>query len=98
MWVSCFQLLKFPNSALRFISVGVSAHCVPSSTICITRNSYPAEVAKTQHENFGNFGISLQRYHDNSSTDISSTTLRLQTFRLHIFLLLLFSLLKYKLD
>jgi len=24
----------------------------------------------------------IERYHDNSSTDISSTTLRLQTFRL----------------
>src|SRR6218665_3010442 len=43
---SCFKRFKFPNSALRFINVGVSAHCVPSSTIFI---SHSAEVAKKQH-------------------------------------------------
>src|SRR6218665_3051588 len=43
---SCFELLKFSYSALRFINVGVSAHCVPSSKIFI---SHSAEVAKMQH-------------------------------------------------
>ena len=37
---------------------------------------------------------SIQRYQDNSSTDISSMTLRLQTFRLQIFRLLWHSLMK----
>ena len=45
---SCFELFKFPKSELLFINVGVSAHCVPSSTIFI---SHSAEVAKTQHQN-----------------------------------------------
>src|SRR6218665_2665780 len=55
---SCFELFKFPNSALRFINVRVSAHCVPISKISI---SHSAEVAKTQHQNFANFSISIQR-------------------------------------
>src|SRR6218665_2114428 len=48
---SCFELFKFPNSALRFINVGVSAHCMLSTTMFI---SHSAEVAKTQHQNFSN--------------------------------------------
>jgi len=43
---SYFELFKFRNSVLRFINVGVSTHCVPSSTSFI---SHSAEVAKTQH-------------------------------------------------
>src|SRR6218665_526078 len=54
----CFGLFKFPNTTLRFINVGVGAHCLPSCTIFI---SHSAEVAKTQHQNFANFGISIQK-------------------------------------
>src|SRR6218665_825057 len=42
----CFELFKFPNRALGFFNVGVSVHCVPSSTIFI---SHSAEVVNTQH-------------------------------------------------
>src|SRR6218665_1020307 len=43
---SCFELLKFPNSALRFKNIGEGTRYVPSSTIF---RSHSAEVAKTQH-------------------------------------------------
>ena len=55
---SCFELFKFPNRALGFFNVGVSAHYVPSSTIFI---SHSAEVVKMQHQNFANFRITIQR-------------------------------------
>src|SRR6218665_89216 len=58
MGFSCFELFKLPNSALPFVNVGVSARSVSSTTIFIPHS---AEVAKTQHQNFANFGISIQR-------------------------------------
>src|SRR6218665_2314275 len=65
---SCFELFKFPNSAPHFINVGVSQvpqflyHIppkVPERNVLFI--SHSAEVAKMQHQNFANFGISIQR-------------------------------------
>ena len=55
----CFELFKITSSALRFINVRISAHCMLSATMFI---SHPAVVAKTQQKNFENYGINLQRY------------------------------------
>src|SRR6218665_1530262 len=49
---SYFELFKYPNSALRFINVGVSVHCVPSSTILY---HIPPKLRKrNNHQNFAN--------------------------------------------
>src|SRR6218665_1391981 len=41
---SYFEVLKFPNSAMRISNVGVSAHCMLSARLFI---SHSAKVAKT---------------------------------------------------
>jgi len=57
MQVSCFELFKFPNSALRFSNVEVSAHCMLNATLFI---SHSAEVAKMQHHIYIAFRRSCQ--------------------------------------
>src|SRR6218665_1514861 len=54
---SYFELFKFPNSALRFINVVVSARCMLSTTMFISQS---AEVAKTQHRVYITFRRSCE--------------------------------------